>query len=63
MEKRPERPMTSQQVDERDWTEIENLEKGGPIAIADYFIHNDRDLRWLHEQLDEVLSHSGFNEF
>lgn len=55
MAKRPERPMTPQEVDERDWTEIENLEKGGPIAIADYFVHNDRDLDWLHEQLDVVL--------
>lgn len=55
MAKRPERPMTPQEVDERDWTEIENLEKGGPIAIADYFIHNDRDVEWLHQQLNVVL--------
>jgi hypothetical protein len=60
MAKRPERPMTPQQVDERDWTEIENLEKGGPIAIADYFVHNDRDLDWLHEQLDVVLRQIDF---
>lgn len=62
MAKRPERPMSSEEVDKRDWTEIENLEKGGPIAIADYFVHNDRDLDWLHEQLDEVLRHSGFDK-
>lgn len=62
MAKRPERPMSSQEVDERDWTEIENLEKGGPIAIADYFVHNDKDVQWLHHQLDEVLRHSGFND-
>lgn len=60
MAKRPERPMTAQEVDERDWSEIENLEKGGPIAIADYFVHNDRDLDWLHEQMDVVLRHIGF---
>jgi dephospho-CoA kinase len=60
MAKRPERPMTPQQVDERDWTEIENLEKGGPIAIADYFVHNDRGLDWLHEQLDVVLRQIDF---
>lgn len=58
--KRPERPMTSQQVDERDWSEIENLEKGGPIAIADYFVHNDRDVEWLHSQLDDVLKQAEF---
>jgi dephospho-CoA kinase len=62
MENRPERPMTSREVDTRDWAEIENMEKGGPIAIADYFIHNDKDLEWLHAQLNEVLDHSGFNK-
>lgn len=60
MAKRPERPMSSQEIDERDWAEIENIEKGGPIAIADYFIHNDRDLNWLHEQMDTVLRHIEF---
>lgn len=60
MAKRPERPMTSAEVDERDWTEIENLEKGGPIAIADYYIHNDGDLDFLHKQMDNVLDHVGF---
>ncbi|MBC7512756.1 AAA family ATPase [Candidatus Saccharibacteria bacterium] len=63
MANRPERPMTALEVDERDWTEIENLEKGGPIAIADYFIHNDRDLDWLHEQLNTVLSHVDFMKY
>lgn len=57
---RPERPMTAAEVDERDWTEIENLEKGGPIAIADYYIHNDGNLDFLHEQMDEILDHVGF---
>ena len=60
MANRPERPMTSEEVDERDWAEIENLEKGGPIAIADYFVHNDRNIDWLHEQLDTVLRHIRF---
>jgi dephospho-CoA kinase len=60
MANRPERPMTSQEIDERDWAEIENLEKGGPIAIADYFIHNDKGLDWLHTQLSDVLRHIEF---
>ena len=62
MAKREVRPLTSEQVDQRDWAEIENIEKGGPIAIADYFIHNDRDLDWLHQQLDIVLGHIDFNK-
>lgn len=60
MAKRPERPMTSQEVDERDWAEIENLEKGGPIAIADYFVHNDGSLEKLHQQIDGVIEAIGF---
>lgn len=54
------RPLNSDQVDQRDWAEIENIEKGGPIAIADYFIHNDKDLDSLHSQLDEVLHQIDF---
>ena len=60
MATRAERPMTAQEIDERDWAEIENLEKGGPIATADYFVHNDKDLDWLHQQLDEALRHAKF---
>lgn len=60
MAQRPERPMTSQEVDERDWAEIENLEKGGPIAIADYFIHNDKDVENLEKQIDSTLQSVDF---
>lgn len=60
MAKRPERPMTKEEVDQRDWSEIENLEKGGPIAIADYFVTNDSDLGSLHKNIEECIIHSGF---
>ena len=60
MANRPERPMTSEQVDERDWAEIENIEKGGPIAIADYFIHNDGSPEKLHQQVDQILDEIHF---
>lgn len=53
--KRPERPFTEQQAMERDWHEIEHMEKGGPIAVADYFITNDGTLEELHQKLDRVL--------
>ena len=52
---RPERPFTATEADQRDWTEIENLEKGGPIAIADHFVINDSDLESLHKQVDRQL--------
>ena len=53
---RPLRPLTIEEANERDWAEIENLEKGGPIAIADRYIINDGDLEQLHAQLDNVLT-------
>lgn len=57
---RPERPLTEAQANERDWSEIENLEKGGPIAIADHTIINNKDLDHLYAQLDEELEHIKF---
>lgn len=58
MAKRPERPMQPHEVDQRDWAEIEKLEKGGPIAIADYFINNDNDLDDLYQKLDSILNNA-----
>ena len=60
MAKRPERPMQPREVDQRDWSEIENLEKGGPIAIADYFVMNDHGLDELYAQLEAVTDHEHF---
>jgi dephospho-CoA kinase len=57
---RPERPFNEAEANERDWSEIENLEKGGPIAIADYYIINDTDLDKFHEQIDAVLDKTSF---
>ncbi len=57
---RPERPLTPAEVDERDWHEIENIEKGGPIAIADYYVMNNKDPEHLYEQVNEILDHVDF---
>ena len=38
---RRERPLTPSEARERDMQEIERLEKGGPIAMADYTLLND----------------------
>lgn len=35
------RPLTADEATARDYAEIENLEKGGPIAIADRYITNN----------------------
>jgi dephospho-CoA kinase len=49
------RPLTPEQVDQRDWAEIENIEKGGPIAIADYYVMNDGDVELFYKQIDTIL--------
>lgn len=49
------RPLTSEQVDSRDIAEIENLEKGGPIAKADYYIINNGDCTDLCAQLQDFM--------
>lgn len=60
MAKRIERPMQPHEVDQRDWSEIENLEKGGPIAIADYFVINDGSLEQLHQKIDTATHDAHF---
>ena len=47
---RPVRPLTAEEVDRRDAAEIENLEKGGPIAAADRFLVNNGPLGELRAQ-------------
>ena len=49
------RPMTEEQVTAREYAEIENIEKGGPIANADYTLVNDGDLTMLTGQLEALL--------
>jgi len=57
---RPIRPLTQLEADQRDWAEIEHLEKGGPIAIADHYIINDGDIEKLHRDIDAILSEIDF---
>jgi dephospho-CoA kinase len=57
---RPERPLTDEQVTAREYAEIENIEKGGPIANADYTIVNDGTTEKLLKGLDVILSQADF---
>jgi dephospho-CoA kinase len=57
---RPVRPFNAQEAAERDKTEIENLEKGGPIAIADYYIDNSADIKTFHDNFAELCKKIGF---
>jgi dephospho-CoA kinase len=56
---RPERPLTALEAEQRDCQEIENLEKGGPIAIADYTILNEGDPETLLKALDALVHQLG----
>ncbi len=49
------RPLTPQEVQKRDYTEIENIEKGGPIAIADHFIVNNGGLDDLERDVQVYI--------
>lgn len=57
---RPVRPLSEEAVSSREVAEIENLEKGGPIANADYTLINNKTPEFLYEQLDELLAELKF---
>lgn len=54
------RPFNAEQAALRDFSEIENLEKGGPIAIADYYLDNSHGLSELRQNLDKILDEIAF---
>lgn len=54
------RPYTLEQIKLRDLEEIENLEKGGPIAFADYYIANAKDIDEFQEQVDVLMHELGY---
>jgi dephospho-CoA kinase len=56
---RPERPLTPAEAQQRDYAEIEKLEKGGPIAIADYTLLNDGEPQALLSALDSLIDRLG----
>ena len=57
---RPDRPFDASALRERDRSEIENLEKGGPIAAADYYILNNGAKEDIYTRLDEIIKKEGF---
>ncbi len=58
--KRPGRSFDAAAIRERDRSEIENLEKGGPIVAADYYALNNGTVEELCERTDEVLKEIEF---
>lgn len=50
------RSFTHKEAKARDYAEIENIEKGGPIAMADYTIINTGSVSDLNKQTKDILT-------
>ena len=57
---RAHRPYTLAEINDRDYNEIEKLDKGGPIAMADYFVVNDGPVLKTRRKLDKILKEIDF---
>lgn len=53
---RPERPLTLQESEERDWAQLNRLTQGTPIALADFMIVNEGTLAEMQSVLDVVVA-------
>jgi len=53
---RRERPLALEEAASRDRAEIEEVNKGGPIAMADFTIINESSLENLREETERVIS-------
>lgn len=58
--KRPGRSFDGTAIRERDRSEIENLEKGGPIVAADYYILNNGSIEDVKQDVDRILKEIEF---
>jgi len=50
------RPLTPREARSRDHAEIENMNKGGPIAIADYTLINEISFKDLKAETEGIIS-------
>lgn len=55
LETRDFRPMSPEVSRSRDYAEIENIEKGGPIGIADHYILNNDSEKKFKKQVIEYI--------
>ena len=54
--RRQVRPLTPPQAAGRDRAEIENMNKGGPISMADFTILNDASMGALKKQVERIVA-------
>ena len=50
------RKLTKEEAASRDHAEMENLNKGGPIAMADFTIINESSLTDLKQEVERIIS-------
>lgn len=55
LKQRTERGLDFAEARDRDITELENLNKGGPIALADFLVENNGSIETLQKKLDVLL--------
>jgi len=53
---RVERPLTTEEAASRDEAEIKNINKSGPIAMADFTILNEGTIKELKREVKKVIS-------
>ena len=53
---RKSRGLTEEEATSRDAAEIENTNKGGPIAMADFTIINESSLKNLRREAEKIIS-------
>ncbi len=54
------RPLSPQESSTRDYNEIENLQKGGPIAIADFTLNNESmSIEQLQDETKKLIMRLG----
>lgn len=49
------RPLTNEEASARDVAEVENIAKAPPIAMADYYILNNSNIKEYKNRLEEIL--------
>ncbi len=55
LQERDYRGQTKEESMKRDYTEIENIEKGGPISIADHCITNNADIETFKLEVEQYI--------
>jgi dephospho-CoA kinase len=56
---RPIRPLTISEAEVRDVAQLEQLEQGGPIALADHVVVNEGTLEEMTGALDRIMQYLG----